>query len=696
MNYPRMYSLSTVGVLKHYVHDYLFHPVRTDFIGPNGVGKSVIADLLQLLFVYDSDLIEFGTDAVKNEKRSIYTLPYDVGLAYCFLNVEVKKGQFLVLGIALSAQSGTRIVPFVLLKQPETHLSITELALTQQEIPWANDFLTGSRTIADLKTQAAGLKEKGIYLKTFRSKDEVRQYYQFLFDKEVLSINLSVDSNLKAFARVIQSFSKAKSLNLSSSVASKNLKEFLFEDSDKDLISDYEQQQTALEKILREYNRLNIDIKLLEEKQKQLLEVRTLGEDFQTVEKVFLIAEISELHEELKTISGQESAGRNALKILEGLQKVYDQKQGKLPRIERLLVDAVREATDQVDLYVRYEELSTAIEKLEEEINDLQTMKPVVPDPDWGNHIRPIDMNLRSVETIRELAAFAFRLLSKYPTFDGIESAWRKQDQEQQLFSRGLNQVREFNIRLLELLTDGSQESLIHWLATQPFELTPEQKSAVLYFAATPIRQPEAAAGDRFVDPVKLFGNFEATLDPGGQGFWLRLGALSQFINYDALAADISFTAEDILNIKTAENELLGSQLAELEKFKKGLKYDPVLLGKNFDPDLINYTTIERLKEAVACILNLEKKVGAQKIARGLLLAELEELLEKVPVSNEMIEPAEFKRRLKVRRQQQLDRKDRVTKFAVELAGNSKNNQKEISTYNEQLILLAQNAIAKK
>ena len=60
MSYPRIYSLSTVGILKHYIHDYLFHPTRTDFVGANGVGKSIIADLLQMIFVYDKDIIKLS------------------------------------------------------------------------------------------------------------------------------------------------------------------------------------------------------------------------------------------------------------------------------------------------------------------------------------------------------------------------------------------------------------------------------------------------------------------------------------------------------------------------------------------------------------------------------------------------------------------------------------------------------------
>ena len=52
--YPRIYSLSTVGVIHHQENDYIFHPFRTDFIGDSGSGKSIIADLLQLIFVGSS------------------------------------------------------------------------------------------------------------------------------------------------------------------------------------------------------------------------------------------------------------------------------------------------------------------------------------------------------------------------------------------------------------------------------------------------------------------------------------------------------------------------------------------------------------------------------------------------------------------------------------------------------------------
>ncbi len=75
-----------------------------------------------------------------------------------------------------------------------------------------------------------------------------------------MPLNLSTEKNFNAFAKVIQSFSKAKTLNLSTSNASRNLQEFLFEEADAELFANYQQQQGSLEKILREYKRLNEDI----------------------------------------------------------------------------------------------------------------------------------------------------------------------------------------------------------------------------------------------------------------------------------------------------------------------------------------------------------------------------------------------------------------------------------------------------
>lgn len=274
MNYPRIYSLSTVGILKHYVQDYLFHSTRTDFIGPNGAGKSIIADLLQLMFVYESEHIRFGTDGLQQDKRSIYTLPYKTKIAYCFLNIEIAKGEFIIIGILINSIKGKRIIPFTITKNADLNSSKEQHILNSNEVLFTKDFLKDNviPEIIDLAREI--FQSKHLYLNSFKNKEEVQNYYRFLYNKNILPINLSIDKNFIAFSKVIQSFSRAKTLNLNGNQASKSLKEFLFEESDEDLLIDYQSQQTALEKILKEYHRLNTDIKLLEQKQIQLLKLK--------------------------------------------------------------------------------------------------------------------------------------------------------------------------------------------------------------------------------------------------------------------------------------------------------------------------------------------------------------------------------------------------------------------------------------
>ena len=140
MNFPRIYSLSTVGILKHYVHDYLFHPLRTDFIGPNGVGKSIIADLLQILFVFDRSRIQFGTDGVN--PRYLAKIPYK-DFAYCFIVVEVLPGQFLVLGTAIDERKNGKLLPFVITAGSNLEGKLEELTIPATDIPVATSFLKG-------------------------------------------------------------------------------------------------------------------------------------------------------------------------------------------------------------------------------------------------------------------------------------------------------------------------------------------------------------------------------------------------------------------------------------------------------------------------------------------------------------------------------------------------------------------------
>jgi len=106
--YPRIYSLSTVGLIHHQEFDYLFHPFRTDFVGESGSGKSMIADLIQLIFV-GSDAFESATKATGKREPDGMVLTQGGNIkvtGYAFLNIEMKPGKYIVVGCCI--ETGNR------------------------------------------------------------------------------------------------------------------------------------------------------------------------------------------------------------------------------------------------------------------------------------------------------------------------------------------------------------------------------------------------------------------------------------------------------------------------------------------------------------------------------------------------------------------------------------------------------------
>ena len=127
MSYPRIYSLSTVGILRHYNQDYLIHETRTDFTGSNGIGKSMIADLLQIVFIPDSKLIKFGTEGI-NDQRCLSNLPHEASEAYIFLNIELNPDRFITLGTCISQNKRKPPVSFLVLNDADPYKKQQDLS----------------------------------------------------------------------------------------------------------------------------------------------------------------------------------------------------------------------------------------------------------------------------------------------------------------------------------------------------------------------------------------------------------------------------------------------------------------------------------------------------------------------------------------------------------------------------------------
>lgn len=612
MKYPVIYSLSTVGVLKHYVHDYLFHPKRTDFVGSNGVGKSIVADLLQLIFIYDPMLIAFGTDGIKKEDRQIYSLPYKSKFAYCFINVEIDTDKFITLGIQINAQKGKRITPFIISKQADLNLGLERHAIDKANLLFARDFTNGNR-MPDLQGLADLVHDKhDLRLNFFRTQDEIRDYYQFLFDRYILPINLAQEKNLKAYAKVIQSFSKAKALNLSGPQASKTLKDFLFEETDDDIKANFEKEQVALEKIITEYKNLDKLISNLEEKQQKLTSLSALEKTCLAADKSHKIAEIIDCNHTLsqfnKQYSGLDSSlGHN--------KKRYDkcvEYLERLPRIEKYFDDRYNAANEQTKSFDRLLAIYETSKQCRADYQRISKLPVLTIDPSWSSAGK-IDISLRTVEEFDQATGKATYYLQRYGTMDELIKARKEQkDLLEDLLGRFKTEKTEKN-NLLSILRQKKEDSLLQWYLNDLPDVSANQLETIYYFSAVAISKlDDPLKGSRYFDTEQFMREFNVVKTHNG--LWIKLGPLHEFIPEDkdamllAIKDSDKSTVEQLVGKLEKESFLLGQKLKALENIYDAKDYDRNLLDFQFDIEIVEASALTKISETIRLAGYVEDK----------------------------------------------------------------------------------------
>jgi DNA repair protein SbcC/Rad50 len=99
-SYPRIHSISSVGIRNHVNINLLVHEMRTDFTGQSGSGKSLVgADIPQLILTAGR-FYKSATKPKGNVSRDYNTLPLkDFG--YCFMNIETKRHCYITIGVLI-------------------------------------------------------------------------------------------------------------------------------------------------------------------------------------------------------------------------------------------------------------------------------------------------------------------------------------------------------------------------------------------------------------------------------------------------------------------------------------------------------------------------------------------------------------------------------------------------------------------
>ena len=216
--YPRIHSLGSINIIHHQEFDYEFHPFRTDFTGESGVGKSIITDLIQLILI--------GSTYYKSSTKGQDDRPYNSlvietpnkgDYGYAYLNVEVAKEEYLLIGTYIERRS----------KKTQTFIVQKSLDFERDKlVPFNKPF-----TVEDFEKE-----DKWMTLQEFHNDINAnnhlgckiynlfKDYHQVLFSNKLLPIDVfTSNSDLEDYAKILQAFAR-RGIDIKNDM---NLQEFL-------------------------------------------------------------------------------------------------------------------------------------------------------------------------------------------------------------------------------------------------------------------------------------------------------------------------------------------------------------------------------------------------------------------------------------------------------------------------------------
>ena len=248
-NFPRIYSLCTVGLIHHGEYEYLFHPFRTDFIGDSAAGKSMIADLLQLILV-GSDKFESATEVTGSEKRTpdgmVLATTDKSGIGYAFLNIEIAPTQYIAVGTAL--QAGNQRTRAFVAQAGDVFLG-NSLKPLLSPLGFSQLIRQDDNAILPLENLSMHLFEQGVTLHPY---EYFTDFHDLLIANRLLPLKPTAGQQaLKDYATIIRSFARGYKIEAHKSTA---LQQFLFSRNERDkLLSQVETVQRNIEKNIQSH-----------------------------------------------------------------------------------------------------------------------------------------------------------------------------------------------------------------------------------------------------------------------------------------------------------------------------------------------------------------------------------------------------------------------------------------------------------
>jgi len=575
-SFPRIYSLSFVGIKKHYHADYVFHPFRTDFSGDSGIGKSIIADALQLIFVGKS---EFRPATEATDGRSLRTLTVD-RYGYIFINAEVEAGQYLVLGMFLS---GSNAEPFIIQGGYDWE------NYTPMDRPFSyKEVLTEGNVIPDIDALTARLDGKCCCRKMF-----LKKYHEFLVQEELLPVNIHTPGQLKSFAQVLRSFSHGRGFKYDS----ESLKDFFFgENKGKEIYEKFQRQLEEMDNDLKDHERYQHILKEVSEKEEYLIDLKeardAAGRAERTYQEAMVVAAYRAVEETERKIDDSKRTVRQIKEETIRCAMVYWQ--GETERLE----EAVRKTESQQKLLEQVreklkgisgqqEELQKAVELICEQYGSveafqkryneaLEVEKWLKKYPDLDQLRNAFAQDVENREKRRRLEELV-RLLRKEGLWEAfcrsdwatdVEAGERSFQEKCAELDRLIQRYRS----LKEFADIENPYSLSAWALQNAWEMNEEEESVLVHFQQLKTCFPERYEEHfRYLpEPARLLKQLRIC-DPDERGFWIELNGIREYVKRVTERFFHTADKEALRSYFKEHYQQADAQLQNLENQKKRL-----------------------------------------------------------------------------------------------------------------------------
>ncbi|MGZ6516245.1 MAG: hypothetical protein ACXVED_01595, partial [Bacteroidia bacterium] len=532
-NYPYIFSLSTVGLIHHYNCDYIFNRVRTDFTGDSGSGKSLIADLLQLVFVGSSVFVaatesltekRAPSGMVLNDKKRGYG-----GKGYVFLNIAISSNEYLVMGMYLEG-STNHSRPFVVINgfDLENPVFLDKPLLFKE-------FLD-QESILPIEDLRLHLKNKEYNCEAL----QMPGYHKFLFKQNILPFDLADNpEKLKTYAIIIRSFSRGKGFKFDT----QSLQDFLFGiEKEKEILTHY---TTGLENIKNSADdslHYQKQINLLKEKKGKLkilidLEKKRIGCHKKYLDNRYTYWQYQYFHSNKDLLSIFKDI---SIKIIETTILQQLDLENQIKELEKQITD-IKKAQEGISLNNRLKEQEriakekylisdSAFKQIKTIDNLLQKFNGSMEE--LKNYYT---LQVKNIKDRASLNEFKTKLIGKKILQEFSTSEWSKNYKEA---------IKNYNLKIIELnkeIDDSNallkfsniedSQSTAFWAINRKKDFSKEEESLLIKLPELIVSNPVDKNKRYLPDPETLFNSINVK-NADTNGFWMSFNGIYEYVPY--------------------------------------------------------------------------------------------------------------------------------------------------------------------